>query len=219
MRPSDDCDCANACLISLRQTNAIRGGAQKSTKGHCEGGEARHGRPKAAAGCGGDTTTQARPQENVHVHRRSPSQVWVPNHVAAIVLHARWDRGKKEGGGVWVCGSCRPCVGCDKKGKRRGWSACLPACLPAWKQTTTCLHTYTRTYMRGLQYTYNTYIHTCMHSCIHTLTYMRKPHPARPRVTVRVRERETVSSAGSSMPSKQTGNIDQPPGLGRVCPQ
>lgn len=26
-------------------------------------------------------------------------QVWVPNHVAAIVSHARWDRKKKEGGG------------------------------------------------------------------------------------------------------------------------
>lgn len=95
-------------------------------------------------------------------------QVWVPNHVAPIVLHARWDR-RKKGRGERGAPSCRrPCP--EWVGKKRKKIGCVGL---LWKQTTPA-------YTAGLQYT-----HTLTHAHTHLPTHphMRKPQPARPRDT------------------------------------
>lgn len=110
--------------------------------------------------------TQARASKSACMYIAGPSQVWVPNHVAAIVFACKMrSKGKRKGRGGGRVGVCRPWVGWEQKGKPKGCVdlPVLPACLPAWKRTTTCLHTWT---------TYYTCVHAYRHTHTHTLTYI-----------------------------------------------
>lgn len=150
-----------------RGWEAQRAHHQRST------GEGRHGRPfqkQQQQVAAATVTPLRRGPESACMYIAGPSQVWVPNHVAAIVFACKMrSKGKRKGrgGGGGRVGVCRPWVGWEKKGKPKG---CVdlpvlscPACLPAWKRTTTCLHTWT---------TYYTCVHAYRHTHTHTYIHL-----------------------------------------------
>lgn len=119
-------------------------------------------------------------------------------------LHARCDRrekGKGGEGGVWEFAG-PGWVGNKKENRKGVWTclSCLPACLLGNELPPAYIHG-----LLTIHACMHTDTHTHTHTYIHTLTCVsRIPHG---------REREKArddTRAGFPMPSKQTGNIDQP---------
>lgn len=108
------------------------------------------------------------------------------------------EKGRRGRVGVWELQALSG-LGQKRKKEEGGLPACQLVCLETDHNLPTYIHTYIHTHIHGLQHTY---IHACMHSCIHTLTYMRKPHPARPKEKVRVRVRD--SQQGRILDAEQT---------------
>lgn len=188
-----------------------------------KGGIAVH--PKAAAaGRGGEVTppTQARPQERVHVHRRTVPSLGSQSCGRDHLCMQDAIEGKKEMEGTGrggACGSLQGLGGLGKKEKTRKHKGCGPACLSACLPACLLGNELPPAYIHGLLI-----IHACMHAYIHTDTHLHAYAASRTAERDRDRERERdgeeVTRAGSfrCRANKPESSISYRSGVRRLAP-